>query len=566
MNDFLRRLREQVTGLWGRWNTTQKIILFSIIGASILAVVLLIAFSAAPSMVPLISSPVKDEQARMRISAKLDELGVRYQLRADNVYYVADDKTAKRARMILTEEDLIPKGTDPWALFDTERWTTTDFERDVNLQRAITRQLEQHILALDDVDNVSVTLVVPKKELFTEDQNPTTASVILTPKVGSDIATNRKKIEGIQRLITLAVAGLKAENIVITDQNGIQLNEFAGLADVDRLELTKRELRTKQELEQKYKSEILQSLKDIFSPDRVRILRIEIDLDMSKVSSQTDEFFPVKIKPATRFGEAEYAPSITRSEQTQEEHFQGTGFNPEGPPGVEGQTPPAYKDLSNLVGKYDKSVRTRNEEVNKKVTSEEKRPWEIKRISTGVAIDGIWKEQYDKTGRVIVNPDGSIKRDYNDVTDDEIQKAKSLIQGAIGFNRDRGDQVSVEAMKFDRTGQFEKEDSVYRRQMALRRTLYAVLIGVGALLLFAFIYRLAAKEMERRRRLREEELARQHQAMREAALRSAEEQGVEVELSVEDRARLEMQENATNMAREHPEDVAQLIRTWLVEE
>ena len=54
--------------------------------------------------------------------------------------------------------------------------------------------------------------------------------------------------------------------------------------------------------------------------------------------------------------------------------------------------------------------------------------------------------------------------------------------------------------------------------------------------------------------------------MREAALRTAEEQGVEVELSVEDRARLEMQENAVNMAREHPEDVAQLIRTWLVEE
>jgi flagellar M-ring protein FliF len=233
---------------------------------------------------------------------------------------------------------------------------------------------------------------------------------------------------------------------------------------------------------------------------------------------------------------------------------------------VEGQTPPAYKDLSNLVGKYDKSVRTRNEEVNKKVTSEEKRPWEIKRISTGVAIDGIWKEQYDKNGRVIVNPDGSIKREYVDVTDDEIQKAKSLIQGAVGFNRDRGDQVSVEAMRFDRTAQFEKEDSVYRRQLSLRRTLISVLIGIGALLIIAFIYRLAAKEMERRRRLREEELARQHQAMREAALRSAEEQGVEVELSVEDRARLEMQENATNMAREHPEDVAQLIRTWLVEE
>jgi uncharacterized protein (DUF1015 family) len=31
-----------------------------------------------------------------------------------------------------------------------ERWTITDFERDVNLQRAITRQLEQHILMTDE--------------------------------------------------------------------------------------------------------------------------------------------------------------------------------------------------------------------------------------------------------------------------------------------------------------------------------------------------------------------------------------------------------------------------------
>ena len=80
------------------------------------------------------------------------------------------------------------------------------------------------------------------------------------------------------------------------------------------------------------------------------------------------------------------------------------------------------------------------------------------------------------------------------------------------------------------------------------------------------IMRMIAKELERRRRLKEEEMARQHQAMREAALRSAEEDGMEVEMSVEDRARLEMQEQAINVAREHPEDVAQLIRTWLAEE
>jgi len=270
--------------------------------------------------------------------------------------------------------------------------------------------------------------------------------------------------------------------------------------------------------------------------------------------------------PRTPYSEREVVETLPRSTQTQEEHFQGTGYNPEGPAGTEGQTPPAYKDLSNLVGKYDKSVVTRNNEVNKTVTDTEGRPWNINRITAGVGLDGVWKKEYDTNGRLVINPDGSVKRLYTTVTDEEIAKAKKVIQGAIGYDATRGDLVEVQTIPFDRSKQFEEEDAGFRRQMALRRTLYISLAALGALLLVALVYRLIAKEMERRRRLREEELARQHQAMREAALRTAEEQGVEIELSVEDRARLEMQENAVNMAREHPEDVAQLIRTWLVEE
>ena len=566
MNEWLKRIREQLTALWSRWNTTQKVVLFSIIGASILAIILLVSLSATPAMVPLISSPVADSDARLQIAAKLDEMQVKYQLRADNEFYVADEQTARRARVALNQENLIPRGTDPWALFDMERWTTTDFERDVNLQRAVTRQLEQHIKALDDVDNVSVTLVVPKTEMFQADQKPTSASIIISPKPGSDFTTNRKKVEGVQRLIRMAVAGLQDENIVITDQTGVQINDFTGLAEVDRLELAKRELKQKQQLEQQYTSEITRALADIFSPDRVRILKIDIKLDMSKENSTSKEFSPIAVVPATRYAPAQYAPSIARSTQNIEEHFQGTGFNPEGPPGVEGQTPPAYKDLSNLVGKYDKTSQTTNNEINEKTTISERQPWDIRRITTGVAIDGVWKEKYDKTGKVMLNPDGSIQRDYVAVTDDDLAKANSLIQGAVGFDRDRGDVVEVQTLPFDRTAQFAREDGVFRKAMAVRRTIIAVLIGIGALLLLVVAYRLIAKELERRRRLREEELARQHQAMREAALRTAEEQGVEVELSVEDRARLEMQENAANMAKEHPEDVAQLIRTWLVEE
>jgi flagellar M-ring protein FliF len=566
MNDWVKRIREQLTGLWKRWNRTQKIVLLSIIGASFLAIILLISLSGSPAMVAVFSSPVTDASDRLRISSKLDEMQIAYQLRSDNVFYVADLATKRRAFMLLNEENLIPQGTDPWAVFDVGSWTTTDFERDVNLQRAIQNQLKQHILAIDGVDNVSLVLQIPKTELFAQDQKPVSASVQITPSPGSDITTNRKKLEGIQRLIKLAVAGLQDENIVITDNTGQQLNDFSGLTALDNVELAKKQLKLKSDLEAKYTSDIFGALKDIFTTDRVKILKIDIKFDMSKENSTAKEITPIMTNPGDKYTAPTYAPNVPRSTQTTDESFQGTGFNPEGPAGTEGQTPPAYKDLSNLVGTYKKSSATTNYELNQKDTTTERQPWEIQGISVGISVDGVYKTKYDTKGKVMLNPDGSIQREYVPVTPEDLAKTKALVQAAVGYNRDRGDLVEIQTVPFDHTAQFAREDAVFRNKMAWNRALVFGLIGLGALLVLVLAYRLVAKEMERRRRLREEELARQHQAMREAALRTAEEQGVEVELSVEDRARLEMQENAANMAREHPEDVAQLIRTWLVEE
>ena len=48
MNEWLKRLLEQAKGLWGRWNTTQKIILFSVLGVGIVAIVLLFSAQRRP--------------------------------------------------------------------------------------------------------------------------------------------------------------------------------------------------------------------------------------------------------------------------------------------------------------------------------------------------------------------------------------------------------------------------------------------------------------------------------------------------------------------------------------
>ena len=195
MNEWLKRIVEQIKALWQKINVTQRILIFSIAGVAIFAIILLFAFSAAPSKPPLFRQAIKDENQIVRITNRLDQENVEYSVE-NNIIYMKDEKTAMRMRSILVREDLIPKNIDPWAVFDVERWTITDFERDVNLQRAIEEKLRQHILAIEDVDAVSLTLSIPKKTTFKEDQDPKMISVIITPKPGSDILTNRKKIEG----------------------------------------------------------------------------------------------------------------------------------------------------------------------------------------------------------------------------------------------------------------------------------------------------------------------------------------------------------------------------------
>jgi flagellar M-ring protein FliF len=567
MNEWLKKLISQLTTLWGKWTLVQKLILGGIVAAAVIAVVVIFSVSSAPTMVPLIDSPIADEATRDKIIVRLNEENVRTSVSPAGIISVPDEKTARKMRSILIREDLIPKNVDPWAIFDVERWTVTDFERNVNKRRAIIEEVRQHIKALDDIDDASVVVNMPEKTLFAEDQNPTTASVVLYPKPGSDIANNRKKVEGIQKLLKFAVEGLKDENITITDSSGTVLNDFRGMADFDRLTRIEKEQKLISQLEAQYRAKILGALQQIYGIDRVRDLNIKIDMDMSEKAVQQRDYLPTVIKPdnpETPYDDSEVVQSITLSSETSTTRWQGSGYNPEGPAGVEGQTAPAYKDMSNLYGLSEQSIVKKNELVGQRDTTETVSP-SIGRRTVSVNIDGVWKKKRDAKGNFTVK-DGSIEREYLPIGEEELKNASKAVQDAIGYDRARGDSVSVLNIQFDRTAQFEKEDSAYLQKMQTQQTILISLVALAIILVAFIFYRMITRELERRRRLREEELLRKHQMEREKTLWEAEQAGMEVSMSVEERKRLELQENAINMAKEHPEDVALLIRTWLMEE
>ncbi len=560
----MARLKES----WAKWTIIQKGILVGIVAVVIVAVVLMFSMSSKPTTVRLFNAPITDQTARDRILNRLDKENVKADVDANGVISVADDNTARRMRDILITEDLVPSSVNPYAFFDQTNWATTDFDRNIQWKRTITQMVKQHLEAIDDVTTADVNIVLPEESLFASEQAPVTASVILKVMSGSDLLENRRRILGVQKLLLKAVEGLKEENITITDSEGNILNDFEGMAASDRVTLIEKQQKLIQKLEAQYRAKVLGALQSTLTANRVRDLNIKIDMDMSNKTSQSTEYSPIQIKAdnkSTPYDDSEYRDYLPISSQTVTKEWQGTGYNPEGPAGTEGQTPPVYSDMSNVVGKSVETGVTQNNVINTKTTQEEVMPT-IDRVTVAVNVDGVWKKKYDKNHNLIITENGEVDREYTPVSEEDLEKLVLLVQNAIGYDDARNYSVAVTNMAFDRTLEFEAEDAAYFKAKQTRMTILLGLLGTAVVLIAFIIFRFISREMERRRRLHEEELLRKQQAAREQALWDAKEEGMEVTISVEERKRAELQENAIAMAKEHPEDVAMLIRTWLMEE
>ncbi len=569
MNEWLKKFTDRIKGLWGKWTLVQKLILIAVPVVAIGGIIALLSVSSSPGQVRLIDTPVTDQIQRDNIILRLNEENVHASVSADGIIYVDDEITARRMRAILIREDLLPSNVDPWSIFDVERWTTTDFERNVNMRRAITEEVRKMLESMEDIDSavVAVNVADNSSALFESDVKDTTVAVTITPKPGSDITTNRKKIEGIKKIVQFAVGGLSEDSIRISDNTGVLISDFDDMKDWDRLSRIEKEQKLIARLEAEYRAKVLNALQQIYGEDRVRELNVKIEMDMSDKSIQTRDYLPTVIRsdnPSTPYDDSVIVESVTLSSETSTTRWQGSGLNPEGPEGVEGQTAPAYKDMSNLYGLTEQSIVKKNELVGQRDTSEVVSP-SMGRRTVSVNIDGSWVKSRDANGDLIVT-NGSIERQYTPLSAEEIQSAEKIVQDAIGYDRARGDSVSVLNIRFDRSKEFEEEDAEYLRRRQTEITILITLSAVAGLLFLFVIYRMIVREIERRRRLAEEARMRQYQMERDRSIMDAENAGMEVSMSVEERRRMELQENAVNMAKEHPENVALLIRTWLMEE
>lgn len=576
MNEWLKQTLANLKDKWSKWKPVQKVIVLVIAAAIVVAIVLAASTSSKPTTVRLFDAPVTNEESRNKILDRINLENISATFTDEGYIEVEDEATKRRVRNILISENLVPSNIDVWANYYDRSWSTTDADQNVKLKNTIQKQLKQHIEAIDGITTADVNLVIPETSLFSSTQNPVTASIILKTNSNSDILTNRTKILGIQRLVLTAVEGLTADNIIITDSFGEQINDFEGMAESDRVDIVAKQEKLKQKQAAKIRADVLNALQKTYSEDRCRDIVVSVDMDMSKKQTDSTIYSPIVIKednPDTPYDDSEYRDTLPISQQTVTKEWQGTGYNPEGPAGVEGQTPPVYSDMSNVIGKSVETGVTQNNVINTKQVSEETAP-KIDRVSVAVNLDGIWTlklKKDSKTGQVIqgsfeIGDDGYRVREYTPISDEELKKTEDFLKAAVGYDRSRGDTVAVTNIRYDRTEEFRAEDQAFFAIEQRKKTILLVLISLAIIMVGFILFRVISKELERRRKKREAEELERRRRETEEALWNAKEENEVVSMSVEESRRLELQENAIAMAKEHPEEVALLIRTWLMEE
>lgn len=565
MQDFINKLISQVKNIFSKTTKVQKAIVIGILVVALGAIIATIILSSRRTGTLLFQKALSQEDARNVISV-LEASNIKYQYR--NGFITLNNMSDKaKAELELVKEGKMPTSLDGWELFDSPRIGITDVELDINKRRSLTKAITQLLTKLEFVQEATVDLAFPKKEYLTDVDAPVTASVVIKAEpFKEEILRDPKTVRGLQRLIAMGVDKLQPEFVTITDSVGLVLTDFTDEAANLKLKVAQEELKIVDRERKKIENKIRQTLGRIYT-NRVETT-IALELIWDEVTITNNSVMPIVLKeddPSTPYDDSIITNKVQVSSRTVTEDWKGQQFIPQGAAGAEENVPPGYKDKTDRWQTYTKTDTQDNYELSKRYEAIKKGSYQIGKISAAVALDGRWTRVYDERGNPIITNGTSYVREYHPVSAEEIRNVTSLVQAAIGYNLKRGDQVSVTHLQFDHWDRFDAEDARIMRNNFIKKTLVIAMISLLALFILVLIVRAIQKELARRRRLIEEELERKQMEMRRQAMMNVNEEPI-TEMNLEDAARKKLMEEVIRVSHERPEDVAQLLRTWMADD
>lgn len=354
-----------------------------------------------------------------KIVEKLESMGIPVDVRGDGTtIYVPAEKIA-RARMDLAQEGLPSGGIVGYEIFDrNDLLSTSSSMVDINKLRALEGELSKSIKTIAGVASARVHLVLPKRELFSRDKTPPSASIVLKMKGMSKLSSTQ--VQSIQYLVASAVPSLPSDKISIIDDKGNLL------AKGSEGEEGMQGLLLKQETKLNYENTLAKSIEGLLEKTvgtgKVRV-EISSEMDFDQVTVNTEKYDPEgQVVRSTNNAEED-----SSSTEPTEQNVSVQNALPQNP------TQNAGNQASN---KNKRNEENTNYEISRTVQSHRKEVGGVKNLSVAVLVDGTYIK------------DANGKSTYTPRTKEQLEQIKLLVQTAIGYKADRGDKIEVINMPF----------------------------------------------------------------------------------------------------------------------
>jgi flagellar M-ring protein FliF len=265
--------------MWENLSLAQRAALCGVL-AGVFGAILLVAQMASRPSYGLLFANLEPEDAGA-VTGKLRELKVDYRLsQAGRAIEVPSEKVYD-LRLSLASEGLPRGGSSGFELFDKTSFGATDFTQHLNYQRALQGELTRTINRLDGVIESRVHLAMPEKQLFSDKEEPVTASVVLHLRPGYQ--PDERRIAGIVHLVSSAVEGLKPENVTVHDAQG----ELLSGGDSSPM-LTDSQIQLQERFERRLESELRRLAEQVVGPGKAAIqVSADLNWDQTELTSET---------------------------------------------------------------------------------------------------------------------------------------------------------------------------------------------------------------------------------------------------------------------------------------
>ena len=154
-----------------------------------------------------------------QIVARLETDNIKYKITNNGTEIMVPKDLVNKMRVETAELALASKGSNVgYEIFDnTDALGSTNFVQNVNLIRALEGELARTIRTVDNIKSARVHLVLPKREMFSREEQAPSASVVIKTASGK---LSPQSIQSIQKLIAAAVPKLDVKNVAIVDNAG----------------------------------------------------------------------------------------------------------------------------------------------------------------------------------------------------------------------------------------------------------------------------------------------------------------------------------------------------------